>query len=112
MIQIRQTLMAEHQALLLRLSNRQSVVFFARAAVSSLVAVVVGIIGANFDASAYETDPWLPFGTFGIAGVFSIYVAICIVRGRSAWLHERQAIDRLLWLRSTLGVDDPSVILP
>jgi hypothetical protein len=94
-----------------RLSTRDSILHFAHAAVSVLVAAILAAAGwkMNLDGVAAPSGHLAPLG---VAGVLTLYAATRTVWGLRALKRELVAFESLKSLRRTLQLDDPSALLP
>lgn len=105
-------LRAEHDHLMARLSTRKSTEHFAHAAVSTFIGLILaGAAGKLF------WDSQLKFVQFviaiaAVAGVLLLYALVRYLKGHSTLAVEHKEFERLSALRRSLGIDDPSSLLP
>jgi len=106
------SLRAEHDQLMARLSARRSMEHFAHAAISLFVAVIVG--GASTMLFWEEGEAYAVPSAVGAALAVGLlaYAWVRYLRGRSARAAEHREFERLSALRRSLGIDDPSAMLP
>lgn len=105
-------LRAEHDAILERVSSRQSIGHFAHGIIS-------GCIGALFLAAAVrlwwdaaESDLEFRLAAAGVSSVALMYSAVRLLVGRATFHREASLVARLLELRKALSLDVPGAMLP
>jgi hypothetical protein len=102
---------AELDQLQSELASRESITHFARTAVSTTVALLLGGGVAKLFVDSTRT-PYLAWGgTVVVLGVV-VFATVQYVRGRRAMKSENERIERMLALRRELRLDDPSALLP
>jgi hypothetical protein len=95
-----------------QLKARRSVFHFAHAAVSLLIALVAACTGAKLFWD-YQLDDLLRLGAvLGMSAVLFVYGFVHWALGRKALKEELTLFSELKGLRQTLGLDDPSMLLP
>lgn len=94
-----------------RLATRQSILHFAHAAVSLIVALIFG--GAAVKLFRDSTmEPALGFGATVVALGLLIYSLVRYAKGRRELADELKRYGDLLELRRRLQLDNPSTLLP
>ena len=95
-----------------RVYSRISVLHYAHAAVSGLIAVIIAGAAAKM-AWDYTLDemPWT-LGVIGVAAALVIYSLVRFLFGRRAMKFELGLFEELQSLRTRLGYDQPSSLLP
>ena len=94
------------------LKSRRSVFHFAHAAVSLLIAVITACTGAKYFWD-YELEDVPTLGALvGAAAVLFVYGFVNWALGNKALKRELTLFSEMKGLRQSLGLDDPSALLP
>lgn len=102
---------AELDQLQSELASRESITHFARTAVSTTVALLLGggVLKLYVDSRSTPYVAWA--GAAVVLGI-ALYAVVQYLRGRRARKSENVRIERMLALRRDLRLDDPSALLP
>jgi hypothetical protein len=93
------------------LSTRQSISYFARSAISLVLSLIVGGAAAKLFWDGTQVPLFgLTASTVALSlGCWSVH---CYRRGSALLKIELERFERMQGLRQTLGLDDPSTLLP
>lgn len=104
-------LRSQHERLQASLATRQSILHFAHAGVSFLVALILAGAAAKLFWDSAKV-PYLGFGVAaGVLGLVS-YSMVNYLKGRRELAEELKQYGDLLELRRRLQLDNPSKLLP
>lgn len=105
-----QSLRAEHDAVLSSLSTRESVRHYGHAAVSMVIALVLGGTSGKLWWDFSTDHPNRAFVFAGLTSIALAYAAVRLVIAARANGKERVLLVRLRELRTTLGLDAPASV--
>lgn len=95
------------------LSERQSTTCFAQAGLSLIASTIfAGAAGKLFWDALPGKTPYLAFVATTVALGLAVFAVVRYLKGRSVLRVELLRYEQLLGLRRTLGLDDPSTLLP
>ncbi len=106
-----QELRARLDQLQARLSTRESTTRFARAGVSTVVALLVGGAAGKLFYDSIRT-PVLAWAAALLSLGLLVYAVISYRAGRKFLVDELKQYESMLALRSELRLDDPAALLP
>lgn len=105
-------LRAEHDAILERVSSRQSIGHFAHGIISGCIGALFLAAAVRLGWDASESDPEYRLAAAGLSSVTFMYSAVRLLVGRATFRREASLVTRLLELRKALSLDVPGAMLP